>query len=151
MDESRRKVLCAKVEKETVEWMVERLQYLSNRSWRNISGETLSGFERPSFLRYDEGALYTPHVDTGGEENLLNRRISVVIFLNALSQRPEPDCYGGGSLTFYGLMNKPPWDKCPLPLEAEPGLLIAFRSDTVHEVQPVTFGQRFTIVTWFQG
>jgi SM-20-related protein len=31
----------------------------------------------------------------------------------------------------------------------EPGLLVAFRSDTVHEVLPVTHGERFTVVSWF--
>ncbi len=46
-------------------------------------------------------------------------------------------------------MEGPQWDKCGFALEAEPGLLIAFRSDTSHEVRPVTFGERFTIVTWF--
>jgi SM-20-related protein len=150
VDESRRKVLRAKMEKEAVTRTQELLQSLKPKLEEHFL-ESLSGFEMPSFLRYEEGAFYTPHLDTGGEDNVLKRRISVVIFLNAASQCQEPDCYGGGSLTFYGLLNQPPWDKCPLPLEAKPGLLIAFRSNTLHEVQPVTFGQRFTIVTWFHS
>jgi predicted 2-oxoglutarate/Fe(II)-dependent dioxygenase YbiX len=72
-----------------------------------------------------------------------------VIFLNARSSVPAENRYGGGSLKFYALLDGPKWENCPFSLDAEPGLLIAFRSDTVHEVEPVTFGQRFTIVTWF--
>ena len=33
-----------------------------------------------------------------------DRRVSVVIFLNRQSPKPLPDTYGGGSLTFYGLL-----------------------------------------------
>jgi SM-20-related protein len=31
-----------------------------------------------------------------------------------------------------------------------PGTLVAFRADTTHEVVPVTYGERYTIVTWFR-
>ena len=78
-----------------------------------------------------------------------SRRVSLVLFLNSESQEPAEDCYGGGQLTFYGLLEGPQWEKCPLPVKGEAGLLIAFRSDLTHEVKPVTFGRRRTIVTWF--
>jgi SM-20-related protein len=31
----------------------------------------------------------------------------------------------------------------------EAGLLIAFRSEMLHEVEPVTSGERVTIVSWY--
>jgi predicted 2-oxoglutarate/Fe(II)-dependent dioxygenase YbiX len=52
-------------------------------------------------------------------------------------------------LAFYGLIQGAQWEKCGFPLEASPGLLIAFRPSTLHEVRPITFGQRFTIAAWF--
>jgi predicted 2-oxoglutarate/Fe(II)-dependent dioxygenase YbiX len=35
------------------------------------------------------------------------------------------------------------------PLQPEEGLLIAFPSRMMHEVQPVTRGKRYSIVTWY--
>jgi predicted 2-oxoglutarate/Fe(II)-dependent dioxygenase YbiX len=72
-----------------------------------------------------------------------------VIFLNGTADDDAPAGYTGGELTFHGLLNGAEWEKCPFPLTAEPGLLVAFRSDTVHEVRPVTSGRRYTIVSWF--
>ena len=34
-------------------------------------------------------------------------------------------------------------------LDPTPGMLVAFRSDILHEAQPVSFGKRYAIVTWF--
>ena len=79
------------------------------------------------------------------------RRVSVVIFLNRQSQEPAEDAYGEGHLTFYGLLEGREWEKCAFPLDAEPGLLIAFPSDKWHEVKPVSHGRRFTVVTWFHA
>jgi predicted 2-oxoglutarate/Fe(II)-dependent dioxygenase YbiX len=35
-------------------------------------------------------------------------------------------------------------------LYPEPNLLVAFRSETFHEVLPVAAGVRWTLATWFQ-
>ena len=34
---------------------------------------------------------------------------------------------------------------------AQPGTLVTFRSETTHEVTPVTHGVRYTIATWFRA
>jgi predicted 2-oxoglutarate/Fe(II)-dependent dioxygenase YbiX len=36
-----------------------------------------------------------------------------------------------------------------LPVTGEAGSLIAFPSDMVHEVTPVSRGERYTVVSWF--
>lgn len=102
----------------------------------------LASFEEPQFLRYVPGDFFVAHQD--GNTSLINddtrfRRISVSIFLN--------DGYEGGALVFHG----------PFPryheretAPAAPGTLIAFRSETTHEVTPVTAGERYTVVTWFR-
>jgi predicted 2-oxoglutarate/Fe(II)-dependent dioxygenase YbiX len=36
-------------------------------------------------------------------------------------------------------------------MPALPGSLVAFRSETTHEVIPVTHGERFTVVSWYRG
>jgi len=35
-------------------------------------------------------------------------------------------------------------------LPGETGLLVAFAAETLHEVSPVTSGERFTIISWFR-
>ena len=77
------------------------------------------------------------------------RQVSVVLFLNSESEIPNPDAYAGGSLTLYGLLQEPLWEKYGFSLKGETGLLVAFRSDVFHEVIPVTEGERFTVVSWF--
>ena len=72
-----------------------------------------------------------------------------MLFLNGSSREPRPATYGGGSLTFYSLFEDPDSENLGVPLEAEPGLLVAFNAHLPHSVEPVTHGERFTIATWF--
>jgi len=113
----------------------------------------LTDCEEPQFLSYEEGDLFQPHQDGRNDpdapEFIKKRRVSVVVFLNGAAEDPGPDSYAGGSLTFYGLINEPGWEKYGFPLFGEPGLLVAFPSRLMHEVTPVTQGQRYTVVSWF--
>jgi predicted 2-oxoglutarate/Fe(II)-dependent dioxygenase YbiX len=109
---------------------------------------SLNGLEGPEFLVYDPGCFYTPHLDASPDASTESRLVSFVVFLNGESQQPTPHCYCGGSLTFHGLMDGP-FEKCAFSLEADIGLLIAFRSSTLHEVKPITAGQRYSVVGWF--
>jgi SM-20-related protein len=78
------------------------------------------------------------------------RRVSAVIFLNESSEEPAPEKYGGGSLAFYGLLQDDPKGQgIGLPLIGSPGSLVAFPSQMIHGVNPVTHGRRYTIASWF--
>jgi predicted 2-oxoglutarate/Fe(II)-dependent dioxygenase YbiX len=105
-------------------------------------------------VRYDPGDFYGMHNDVSrhpeAPETVRARRLSVVVFLNEQVDDSEPGCYSGGRLTFHGLVDEPPWNRTGHPLDAEPGLMVLFPPETVHEVTPVTSGARFTLVTWFQ-
>jgi SM-20-related protein len=112
----------------------------------------LAGSETPGFLIYDAGAFFAAHSDAGAVDppDIRRRRVSAVLFLNAPSADPGTGTYGGGVLKFHRLLDGPHWEGCSFAFERpEPGMLVAFRSDLVHEVLPVTFGRRFTVVTWF--
>ncbi|MFI5348582.1 MAG: 2OG-Fe(II) oxygenase [Elusimicrobiota bacterium] len=102
---------------------------------------------KPAFLRYGEGSFCKPHrdADAGAAAKF---PVAVVVLLSAATTAPAADGFGGGELRFYGLLDGPGWEGCGFPVEAEAGSLLAFRSDVVHEVRPVTFGERFTIVSW---
>jgi SM-20-related protein len=114
-------------------------------------GTALSGHEGPSLLMYPAGGFYEPHTDGARGEALplSHRRVSIVLFLNQMRDDPGPDEYSGGALTLYGLVDDPAWRRFGFALDAPAGLLLAFRSDIVHEVTPVTAGNRFTLVDWF--
>lgn len=115
----------------------------------------LDGHEGPTCLMYQPGGFYEPHVDRSTNEALkisaARRRVSVVVFLNAMRTPPGRGEYSGGALTFYGVVNDPAWRSFGFALAPEPGLLVAFPSHVVHEVTPVTAGDRYTIVDWFTG
>ncbi|MEO6723815.1 MAG: 2OG-Fe(II) oxygenase [Blastocatellia bacterium] len=152
VDETVRRVSKVKVSPESKLLLDARLREVQPEMERHF-GVTLRGFEKPQFLVYREGCFYTPHQDSTdddeAEDYFKQRKVSVVIFLNDESDTAQRDSYGGGRLTFYGLLKDPLWEKCGLPLIGEAGLLIAFLSDVTHEVKPVIHGTRYSIVTWF--
>lgn len=111
---------------------------------------TLSNVEDPQFLRYEEGDYFVAHQDGNTpliRDASLKRRVSVVIFLNSPRLAGEGGAYDGGSLVLHG--RYPDFDR-KLIAPATPGALFAFRSETTHEVTPVTDGERYTIVSWYR-
>jgi SM-20-related protein len=117
-------------------------------------GVVLRDCEDPQFLRYQDGDFFVAHQDGNTAhlqfDHLRVRRVSVVIFLNRQAEEPAPDAFGGGSLVFYGRHAEPARKESSLAVKGEPGLFVAFRSDTTHEVIPVTHGERFSIVCWYR-
>ena len=116
-------------------------------------GVLLSGCELPQFLAYETGGFYRVHVDRGPNRESSDpesrRKVSLVAFLNGESFRSDEGSYRGGSLIFYPIGNEPEVVLNGVALAGRPGLLIAFRSDVLHEVTPVTEGRRYTVVSWF--
>ena len=88
------------------------------------------------FLMYDVNGKYEAHVDTFHMHGDETRKLTVLAILN--------DDFEGGK--FY-IMNS--HDKIYPPQEK--GDIIVFPSFMVHGVEPVTKGQRYTVVTWMVG
>lgn len=96
----------------------------------------LKQFDEPQFLLYREGDFFVAHQDGNTpliRDATLNRRVSITIFMN--------DDYEGGDLVLHP-------ERLIVP--PKPGTLVAFRSETTHEVTPVTRGERYSIVTWYR-
>jgi SM-20-related protein len=114
----------------------------------------LSDCERPQFLHYREGDFFVRHQDGNTEQlefdHLKIRRISIVVFLNGYSDKPKADTFAGGQLNFYDKDHESGAEPLVFSLTGEPGLLVAFAADTIHEVRPVVRGERFTIISWFR-
>jgi SM-20-related protein len=114
---------------------------------------SLSNCEEPQFLRYQVGDFFVAHQD--GNTPLLKldrdrvRIVSVVIFLSQQSAAAGPGNYSGGSLVFSGPLVDPSYRETR-EVVGEIGTLIAFRSETTHEVIPVTHGERHSIACWFR-
>lgn len=152
IDENKRKTTRVEVDALTMSYVEERLQGLKPalESHFNL---VLTDCDTPQFLVYKEGDFFRPHLDRRWKPDdlhyLKDRRVSVAIFLNGQAEDPGPDSYCGGSLKLYGLIDEPLWKACGFPLIGEQGLLVAFRSDVLHEVEAVTHGERYSIVSWF--
>jgi SM-20-related protein len=114
---------------------------------------SLSDCEEPQFLRYHVGDFFVAHQD--GNTPLLKfdrdrvRLVSAVIFLSQQSAVPAPGTYSGGSLVFSGTLVDPSYRETR-EVAGEIGTLVAFRSETTHEVTPVTHGERHSIACWYQ-
>lgn len=114
-------------------------------------GVALSTHEPLQFLRYETGGFFVAHQDGNTpltRDRTRDRRISIVIFLNAQSSEDLSGGYTGGELIFHAPY--PQVDKRQAIVGAA-GSLLAFRSETTHEVTMVTGGERYTIATWFHA
>jgi len=145
VDERARKTIRLDPAEETVKLVIARLWACKDAVEKHFA-VTLKECEDPQFLRYREGDFFVAHQD--GNTGLLNldaeqRLISTVIFLGREAEQPEDNAYCGGSLVFSNLDGK-------FRFAAEPGTLVAFRSETTHEVSPVTHGERYSIASWYR-
>lgn len=130
---------------------IQNLLFAQKSALEAHFGRSLTDCERPQFLRYKPGDFFVRHQDGNTEQldfdHLRIRRISLIAFLNDHAAEPKESCFSGGALAFYD--QKDPAAEC-FPLLGQTGLLVAFAADTYHEVLPVTYGDRFTIISWFR-
>lgn len=87
-------------------------------------------------INYKPGDFFTTHTDWGGTTN--DRKISVTVQLSS------PDEYKDGSVLIYD--GPEPWE-----LNKEQGVATFFPSWTLHEVKPLTEGERWALVCFFCG
>jgi len=104
-------------------------------------GIALGPREGAGFLRYGPGGFYKPHRDRGKSDAwpaAAERCVSVVLFLNSVG--PGRGDLDGGALHLIDT-----------GVEIAPlaGQLVAFPSETLHEVMPVARGSRDVVVDWF--
>ena len=107
---------------------------------------------RSDFLRYGEGDRFIPHCDIDEAERELGdlcRKVSAVVFLNAPANDGVAGGFTGGDLILYNLLEVADSDHFGFPVTPEEGLLVAFRSDLLHQVTEIESGERLSIVSWF--
>jgi PKHD-type hydroxylase len=95
----------------------------------------------PLLARYEPGMKYGAHADAPfmlNPSGPLRSDLSCTIFLE------EPDAYDGGELLVH-------LGTRPLRFKGRAGSAIVYPSTTLHEVAPVTRGQRLVMITFIQS
>jgi len=109
----------------------------------NFFRYSLVGIEQTQFTKYveDDQSFYNWHKDeepTGFKKGP-TRKLSGVLFLS------DPEDYEGGELQ---ICNAP---ENIITIEPKKGRMVFFPSFTIHKVNPVTKGVRYTAVNWARG
>ena len=135
---------------ESNEWLYKKIIKKINEVNNDNFFMTLRFLENIQFTEYDEieHGCYGAHSDCAPESSIDSyvdiRKLSFSIQLS------NPSEYEGGELSLYfdsGFFN----DKIEKVMPKEKGSIIFFESKIVHEVKPVTKGNRKSLVGWICG
>ena len=119
-------------------WVFEKLGYIASSLNAQYYRFDLTGFGEPFQLtNYDqsEHGMYGWHQDYNGKTS---RKLSLVL------QLTDPSQYEGGNLQVHTGMQ-------PQTVRKQRGLVAAFPSYVLHQVTPVTSGNRQSLVAWVSG
>ncbi|HLG53937.1 MAG TPA: 2OG-Fe(II) oxygenase [Vicinamibacterales bacterium] len=108
---------------------------------------SLQSREGPSFLRYETGGFYKPHVDRARVPSwpaTARRQVTMVLFLESSRDAEPAGGFSGGLLRLF-----PDGAGAPIDITPTRGTVVAFPAAMRHEVTPVTSGRRDTVVDWF--
>jgi PKHD-type hydroxylase len=95
----------------------------------------------PTLCRYGVGMTYGPHVDTAflpGGQQPMRCDVSCTMFLS------DPTTYEGGELVAY-------LGSESLRIKGKPGQAVFYASTGVHQVMPVTAGERLVVITFIES
>jgi PKHD-type hydroxylase len=95
----------------------------------------------PMLTRYQPGMHYGAHSDSAYiqlQGGMLRSDLSCTVFLN------DPESYEGGSLHIQ-------LGDAAIQFKLPPGYAIVYPSDTLHQVDPVTKGERLVAITFIQS
>lgn len=122
-------------------WIYRRLTDLIKQNNEEFFNFDLDKIERLQFTYYDsnEQGCYKIHKDPLVWNTPHNRKLSIVLQLS------DPTEYEGGQLLLYQNAQE------PISIPKQKGMTIMFPSYTLHEVTPVTKGERYSLVAWVHG
>lgn len=124
---------------EETEWVFKRLAHVVSSLNSQFYRFDLTGFVEPlQMTNYEssENGMYDWHQDYGVVG--VSRKLSIVMQLS------DPSEYEGGTLQIMT-------ESTPRQVQKKRGLIVAFPSYVLHQVTPVTKGNRQSLVTWIAG
>jgi PKHD-type hydroxylase len=116
-----------------------RLALIRSEEFRNFA--FAYALAPPMMTRYKPGMKYGAHADAAFlplPQGTIRSDLSCTIFLN------EPEDYDGGELHIR-------LGDADLSFKLRPGEAVVYPSDTLHEVVPVTKGERLVAITFIQS
>jgi PKHD-type hydroxylase len=125
---------------EHTSWIYKRLTEIVNQNNLKFFNFDLTQIETLQFTYYSdkENGCYKSHIDPLNWNLPHNRKLSMVLQLS------DPSEYEGGELKLYTSQE-------PIIIHKEKGYMVTFPSYTLHEVTPVTKGDRYSLVAWVHG
>lgn len=125
---------------DVTEWIYRRITDVIVDNNNKFYNYDLTYLERLQFTYYDfkERGCYHKHVDPLVWNLPHNRKLSFVMQLS------DPDNYEGGELILHT-------SEDPVVVDKKRGMIVIFPSYTLHEVTPVTSGERYSLVNWVHG
>jgi PKHD-type hydroxylase len=121
-------------------WIYQRLTTILIENNEKYFNFDLNMIEVIQFTYYNsnEEGHYKAHTDAQMWNLPHNRKLSFVMQLS------DPSEYEGGELLLHTAFE-------PTTIRKEKGLIACFPSYTLHEVTPVTKGERYSLVAWVHG
>jgi PKHD-type hydroxylase len=122
------------------QWIYQKLTDLVLQNNERFFNFDLTMIENLQFTYYNssEQGCYKSHTDPLNWRIPHNRKLSVTIQLSDSSE------YEGGELKLYNSHE-------PTIIKKQKGMITTFPSYTLHEVTPVTKGERYSLVAWVHG
>lgn len=121
-----------------MKWLFQKMTDVVNNVNEKAFGYDLIALETLQFTHYNSKTkgFYTRHTDIS--DGLLSRKLSCTL------QLTDGDSYEGGNLLLH---NSPE----PDIVSRKKGSIVFFPSYVLHEVTPVTKGERNSLVSWVAG
>lgn len=121
-------------------WIFQRLTHiihsLNNEFFRFDLYGMIEGLQ---FTKYQSpDGLYVKHMDKFSNGMGVVRKLSLTVQLS------DPTDYDGGELDLH-------LDSIPTTMKKDQGRLVLFPSYIMHEVRPITRGNRYSLVAWVTG
>ncbi len=116
-------------------WVFNRLDKLAREANDKAYQFRLDNRMTAHILEYEPDGFFDWHMDLGAGPTA-SRKLTLVTFLT------PPTEYEGGELLFMD---------GGAPMRPEQGMTAIFPSYLLHKVNPVTRGNRFTLVSWLHG
>jgi PKHD-type hydroxylase len=139
-DQMRRSSVAWIVKDSKTEWLFDKLGHIVSSLNSQFYKFDLTGFgEAIQLANYDhsEQGMYGWHQDYGGA-GTPSRKLSLVL------QLTDPSEYEGGNLQIMT-------EGEPINVHKQRGMVVLFPSYAVHQVTPVTQGNRQSLVAWITG
>jgi PKHD-type hydroxylase len=122
------------------EWIFRKITDVVKQNNQQCWNFDLEKIERLQFTHYlsSEEGTYHSHRDPIQWTLPHNRKLSMSLQLS------DPKDYEGGDLLLH-------FESNPTVISKQKGMMVFFPSHTLHEVTPVTKGERFSLVAWIHG